>query len=269
MSETSHATPDRTSLQEITTFARALARAGGRIALLHYGQANPQVKFDESLVTQSELAVQEHLRREVAENFPTHRFWGDEVEALTESGEDTCLWVVDPIDGTSAFSNGYPSWGISLSVFHNNRPLVGVFYLPVTIEMYSATVGDRAYMNDERISARSDEIIDNESLLLTYSRFHNDFNTNFPGKVRSLGSSVAHICYVARGAASGAVLKNVHLWDVVSGQVVLAAAGGEIRDLDGKLFEPADYLEQSRIDKVLLATAKGQFKDVKRCLSRL
>lgn len=253
-------------MQEILNFARALARSSGRIALLHYGRANPKVKFDESLVTEADLEVQEHIRSQVAERFPTHRFLGEESPPWEAPGKDGFLWVVDPVDGTSSFAKGYPIWGISMAVLSENEPMLGVFYMPVTGELYSAVLGGKPVCDDQIIMARADEEIDNESLMLTYSRFHRDFDTTFPGKVRSLGSSVAHICYVARGAAWGAVLNNVHVWDVVAGQAILEAAGGEIRDLGGEPFRPADYLEETRVDRVLLAAARGQHKHIQKFL---
>lgn len=254
---------DSATLTEITNFARALARAGGRIAMLHYGQANPQLKFDESLVTEADLAVQAHVKQEVSRRFPEHRFLGEETNITEGPEEGAYLWVVDPVDGTSCFSKGYPVWGVSIAVLHNQKPLLGVFHMPVTGELYSAQIGQKPICDDQIISARTDEVVDNESLMLTYSRFHTDFTTTFPGKVRSLGSTVAHICYVARGAAWGAILGNIHIWDVVAGQAILEAAGGEIRDLDGELFEPSQYLEETRVDKVLMAAAKGQHRHVR------
>jgi len=256
---------DRQMLSDIETFARGLARAGGRIALPFYGHANPQVKYDESLVTEADLSVQEHLRSEVTRSYPEHCFLGEESPQRGE-GESDFLWVVDPVDGTSAFSKGYPIWGVSIAVLFQGKPVVGVFHMPVTGEMYSAIAGGRVLCDDDPIEVRFDEVLDNESLMLTYSRFHNDFSTTFPGKVRSLGSTVAHICYVARGAAWGAVLSNVHVWDVAAGQVILEAAGGELLDLDGKPFVAADYLEETRVDRVLLAAAEGQHAAIREYL---
>lgn len=267
MSNKTDAGPDPATLTEIMSFARALARAGGRIAMLHYGQANPRLKFDETLVTEADLAVQEHLRQEVARRFPDHRFLGEETGTTEGPEQGEYLWVVDPVDGTSCFSKGYPVWGVSLAVLHEEKPVLGVFHMPVTGELFSAHTGGKPICDDEAISARTDEVVDNESLMLTYSRFHRDFDTTFPGKVRSLGSTVAHICYVARGAAWGAVLNNIHIWDVVAGQVILEAAGGEIRDLDGNRFDPARYLEETRVDRVLLAAAKKQHRHVKSYIS--
>lgn len=247
-------------LQEMLTFAKGLARASGALALSYYGRANPTLKFDHSLVTEADLSVQEYIRKEVKATFPDHHFLGEEGVTLPDDrDQQEPLWVVDPVDGTASFCAGMPIWGVSISLFDGVRPVLGVFHLPVTGELYSAVTGTRAMLNDRDIRVR-DEDIDDESLLLTYSRFHSDFTTRFAGKVRSLGSSVAHIGYVARGAACGAVLGNVHVWDVAAGQVILEAAGGSIRDLQGKKIDLAAYLEGEKIDRILIAAAKGQHR---------
>jgi len=260
---------DGVLLKEIHNFARALVRSGGEIAKAHFGHANPEVKYDESLVTEADLEVQEHIRVEVQKKYPDHRFLGEEEPQINDSKDTPFLWVVDPVDGTSAFSKGYPIWGISVALLHGGRPVVGAFYMPITDELFSSTYRSEPVCNDSPIEVRYDETIDNESLMLTYSRFHRDFSTTFPGKVRSLGSSVAHICYVAKGAAWGAVLSRVHVWDVVAGQVILEAAGGKIMDLEGNPFNPEDYLSRTKLDKVLLAAAEGQHRDIMRFLKKI
>lgn len=255
-------------LDEMLTFSKGLARASGALALSYYGRANPTLRYDHDLVTEADLVVQEYIRKEVGEHYPAHKFLGEEANALPEDRDlQEPLWVVDPVDGTAAFCAGMPIWGVSISLFDGPRPAIGVFHMPVTGELYAASKGQQAMLNDRSIEVR-DEAVDDESLLLTYSRFHTDFATQFPGKVRSLGSSVAHIAYVARGAAAGAVLGNVHAWDVAAGQVILEAAGGSIRDMHGKKVDLSNYLEGEKIDRILIAAPDGQHKDIASSLER-
>jgi len=249
-------------LGEMLTFSKGLAQASGALALSYYGRANPTLRYDHDLVTEADLVVQEYIRKEVGECYPAHKFLGEEANALPEDRDlQEPLWVVDPVDGTASFCAGMPIWGVSISLFDGPRPVIGVFHLPVTGELYAACKGGQAMLNDRSIEVR-DEAVDDESLLLTYSRFHTDFSTHFPGKVRSLGSSVAHIAYVARGAAVGAVLGNVHAWDVAAGQVILEAAGGSIRDMGGKKVDLSNFLEGEKIDRILIAAPDGQHKDI-------
>jgi myo-inositol-1(or 4)-monophosphatase len=253
---------NRRERQEILTFAKGLARAAGALAMSYYGRANPLLRYDHDLVTEADLAVQDYIRKEVKGNYPEHRFMGEEGARKASKRDKTeALWVVDPVDGSAGFSAGMPVWGVSIALFDGGKPVIGIIHLPVTGEVYSAMAGGPAMLNDREISVQ-DLALDNESLLLTYSRFHMDFVTHLTGKVRSLGSTAAHMAYVARGAASCAILGNVHVWDLAAGSVLLEAAGGSLCDLDGKKVDLAVYLNGEKIDKVIIAAPKGLHGDV-------
>ncbi|MBU1238474.1 hypothetical protein KJ865_02090, partial [Myxococcota bacterium] len=150
---------------QILHFAEEIVREGGAIALKHYGNADPMLKFDMSLVTEADLEVQDHLETKIGEMFPDHAFLGEErgSKAVEHHGH---LWVVDPVDGTAAFSSELPIWGVSLSHFFEGKLIFGVFYMPATNEMYTG-FGKKAFHNGKRIMARVDDQVDNESVLLT------------------------------------------------------------------------------------------------------
>lgn len=259
----SAAPPVQVSAQEmqgILGFAKGLTRAAGALAMSYFGRASPTLRFDHDLVTEADLAVQDFIRNEVRQSYPEHQFLGEEGDEVPQDRSGP-LWVVDPVDGTASFCVGLPVWGVSIALFLGERPVLGTVFLPVTNELYSAAAGGPAQLNDRPIRVRN-EPIDDESLLLTYSRFHSDFTTSFPGKIRSLGSTAAHLVYVARGAASGAVLGNVHVWDVAAGAVILEAAGGMLRDLDGKKVPLGESLSGERIGRILLASGRNQHEDI-------
>jgi myo-inositol-1(or 4)-monophosphatase len=252
----------RRDLQEVLTFAKGLARSAGALAMSYYGRANPTLRYDHDLVTEADLAVEDYIRQEVSSSYPEHQFLGEEGrKSGGEPDRQQLVWVVDPVDGSAGFSAGMPVWGVSIALFDGPKPVLGIIHLPVTSEVYSAVSGGPAMLNDREIRVR-DQVVDNESLLLTYSRFHSDFLTHTTGKVRSLGSSAAHMAYVARGAATGAVLGNVHVWDVAAGQVVLEAAGGALRDLAGRKVDLAAFLSGQKIEGVLIAAPKGLHPDI-------
>jgi myo-inositol-1(or 4)-monophosphatase len=252
----------RRELQEMLTFTKGLARASGALALTYYGRTNPSLRFDHDLITEADLAVQEYIHKEVLAVYPKHKFLGEEGRAIPRDVDlEDPLWVVDPVDGSASFCAGMPIWGVSIALFDGGKPVLGVVYLPVVNELYSALAGAPAMLNDREICSR-DEIIDNESLLLTYSRFHTDFKSDFSGKIRALGSTAAHIAYVARGAACGAILGRVHVWDVAAGMIILEAAGGTLRELSGKRVDLSRYLDGSRVDTILVAAGKGLHHDI-------
>jgi myo-inositol-1(or 4)-monophosphatase len=259
--------PGSNEWNDILTFAEDIAKEGGKIAMSHYGKADPKLKFDMSLVTEADIEVQSHLESKINSMYPEHKFFGEESSNITNINAQH-LWVVDPVDGTAAFSSELPIWGVSISHFYEGELKFGVFYMPATDDLYTG-MGKKAFHNGKPIKARVDDQVDNECVLLTYSRFHQDFTSDFPGKIRSLGSSVAHVAYVARGAAWGTLLGRVHIWDIAPGLAILKAAGGEIRDLDGKLFDPMEFMDGSSVDRVFLAAAKGQHDQILRYLKKI
>jgi myo-inositol-1(or 4)-monophosphatase len=141
--------------------------------------------------------------------------------------------------------------------------------MPVTGDLFYAIAGQNAYWGEKQIRIPDTGEISNESVLLTYSRFHNQYRSTFPGKIRNLGSTAAHITYVARGRAEGAFLANVSYRDLAAAQVILMAAGGKIHRLDGREFHLSDYLSGQRIEEHLIAAPAGSFDSIRMYLKKM
>ncbi len=242
-------------------FVENTLRKSGSQLLEKYGKGDRQLKFDDELVTEAENAAWEVISQKIKGSFDGHGFLR---EISTEQlGEPDCprfLWIVDTLDGSASFQAGMPVWGVSAALFEKFWPVMGFLYLPVTGELYSAYAAREALLNDRPISVRPDPTVDNESLVLVYSRFHNDFTSNFPGKIRNFGSSAGHLAFVARGAADACIMKNVGIQDLAAGSIILEAAGGEIRYLDGGPFYVGDLMEGKRVEAPLIAAPKGSWK---------
>jgi myo-inositol-1(or 4)-monophosphatase len=239
-------------------FAETLVKQAGEIALKYYGRGNPRVRFDDELVTAADLAIRDVIQTTIFDQYPEHRLLGEGPNQTSyRHGEQGFQWIVDPVDGTANFQAGIPIWGISLALFENFWPILGIFYMPVTRDLYKALAGRKLVVNNTPVKLKPEVSANNESVLLTYSRFHNDFRSTFPGKIRNLGSTAAHLCYVASGRAEAALHKYVYIWDLAAGQILLEAMGGEIRYLDGRPFHLNDYLDGQKIDEPLLAAPAG------------
>ncbi len=257
-------------IEELLRFARETVSKAGDKALGLYGKGNPAVKFDEELVTSAELGLADFFRDRLNSVFPGHGVFGDPLPAEDYvHGEKRYLWIYDPLDGVANFQAGIPIWGISLALLENFWPVFGVTYMPVTGDFFYAIVGQKAYWGETEIRIPDTGEISNESVLLTYSRFHNQYQSTFPGKIRNLGSTAAHIIYVARGRAEGALLANVSYRDLAAAQIILMAAGGKIHRLDGREFHLSDYLGGQRIEEHLIAAPEGSFESIRMYLKRL
>ncbi|MGA8833535.1 MAG: inositol monophosphatase family protein [Desulfomonilaceae bacterium] len=247
-------------LWTLKEFVENTLRKSGVVLLEMYGRGNQKLKFDDQLVTEAENRAWEIIQNKISGSFDGHGFLRDLSEEQLRGPEaPRFIWIVDTLDGAASFQAGMPVWGISAALFEKFWPVLGFLYLPVTGELYSAYAGKEAFLNDRPIKVRQDPSVDNESLVLVYSRFHCDFSSNFPGKIRNLGSSAGHLAYIARGAADACIMKNVTVRDLAAGSIILQAAGGEIRYLDGRPFHVGDFLDGQRIEDPLIAAPKGCF----------
>jgi myo-inositol-1(or 4)-monophosphatase len=244
-------------LRTLKEFVENTLRKSGVSLMEMYGKGNKRTKFDDELVTEADNIVWTTISSKILSSFEGHGF----LRELSEediSGDDCprFLWILDTLDGVASFQAGMPVWGISAALFELFWPVLGFLYLPVTGELYSAYAGREALLNDVPIRVREDPTIDNESLVLVYSRFHKDFVSDFPGKLRNFGSSAGHLAYVARGGADACILKNVNIQDLAAGSIILEAAGGQIKFFDGSDFHVGDYFDGRRIDQPLIAAPK-------------
>jgi myo-inositol-1(or 4)-monophosphatase len=254
---------EKNGIEELTRFAMEVVRSSGEKALSYYGKGSPSIKFDEGLVTEAELQLGEFFQDQLAMHFPEHRVFNNsqDNQAYTHEG-DGALWVYDPLDGVANFQAGIPIWGVSLALLENFWPVFGMFYMPVTGDLFHASAGQKAFRGEESILVSSQEDIDDESLLFTYSRFHNHFQSTFPGKVRSLGCTTAHLCYVAMGRAEAALIANESYQDLAAARVIVEASGGKIYKMDGSEFFLNEYLDGQRIAEPLLVTAPAIYSQV-------
>ncbi len=265
--------PQSLNERELTTlkeFVENTLRKSGSALLEMYGKGNKRTKFDDELVTEADNIVWKIISSKIASSFEGHGFLR-ELSDEEISGNDCprFLWIIDTLDGVASFQAGMPVWGVSVALFELFWPVLGFLYLPVTGELYSAYAGREALLNDCPIRVREDPSIDNESLILVYSRFHQDFVSDFPGKIRNFGSSAGHLAYVARGSADACILKNVNIRDLAAGSIILQAAGGQIKYLDGSDFHIGEHFDGKRIDEPLIAAPKNAHESFVKHFRRL
>lgn len=255
------------ALEDLTQFAVDVIRRSGEQAMLYYGKGSEEVSFDERLVTEAELHIMNFFQSELYRRFPDHQLFGNNEERQTYSHDESrYLWVFDAMDGVANFQAGIPIWGMSLALLENFWPVFGAFYMPITGDLFHARAGQAAYRNGNVVRISPRETIDDESLLLTYSRFHRYFKTDFPGKMRNLGCTTAHICYVAMGRADGAIIANESFQGLAAARVILEAAGGKVCNFDGCNFHLNEYLDGQKIDDHLVAAAAENASQIRECI---
>jgi myo-inositol-1(or 4)-monophosphatase len=252
---------------ELYIFAQETIREVGSKALHFYGKGRHRPPFDQDLVTQAELQLNSEFQQIITQRYPMHQIYGQAPlgEGYTHGGK-RYLWVFDPLDGVDNFQSGIPIWGMSLALYENYWPILGLFFMPVTQDLFRAGVGEKAYWNDRPIQIEDRGGAVQESLLLTFSRFHQTYECRFPGKIRDFGSTGAHACYVAMGRADVAFFANESFKDLAAVSIIIEAAGGQLSKIDGRPFLLGDFIEGQRIEGHIMAAGKTIIQPVLDCL---
>lgn len=250
-------------IQNLAGFATDLVQRLGHEALRFYGKGKSNLKFDPELVTAAELHLTGFFQDQLQARYPEHRIFNHHQNDTAYTHEQgRYLWIFDPVDGVDNFQTGIPVWGVSLALLENFWPIFSVFYMPVTQDLFHARAGRHAFWGEERIRVSAQKDINDESILLTYSRFHLQYHSKFPGKIRNLGCATAHICYVAMGRADAALITHESYQGLAAARTIIEAAGGKIFKMDGSGFFLNEYLDGKSINDHLLVVAPENFSTV-------
>ena len=250
-------------IDALTTFAIQTIQSAGEAALVRFGKGRGSGTFDEALVTQAELYIGSHFQKQLSERYPDHQLFTSTIVPTAYTHDDRrYLWIFDPIDGVDNFQAGIPIWGMSLALLENFWPVFGAFYMPATGDLFHARAGGKAFWGESPICMANDRTIGDESLMFTFSRFHRFYTSDFPGKIRNLGCTGAHLCYVAMGRGDVAVTANETFQDLAATRVIVEAAGGRLFRTNGEKFYLNDFLNGQRIEEHLLATSPASCPSV-------
>lgn len=151
-------------------------------------------------------------------------------------------WVVDPLDGTSNFSQGLPFFGITIALLRNNQVEIGVTFNPITSDCFYTQRGKGAYQNGKPIKVSS---LSANLIFLSFG-YTQEGRTRFVKAaeillkngyfIRKFGSSAIELCYLAKGTADAFICSGDELWDYAAGIILVEEAGGKVTDWKGNLW---------------------------------
>ncbi len=185
-------------------------------------------------------ACEEVIRTELKRRYPDHQILGEE---HGNSGDNEHVWLIDPIDGTSNYLRGIPHYAISIALSVKGRIEQGVVYDPTRDELFAASRGTGATLNNRRI--RVSGRIDLGTAVLgaafpfrsrrLMSAYMNMFNTLFEQceDVRRAGAASLDLAYVACGRLDGYWELALKPWDTAAGALLVQEAGGVVMDIAG------------------------------------
>lgn len=199
------------------------------------------------VVTRADKESEDLIVRSILDRYPDHKILGE--EGGYRGNEDSeYMWVIDPLDGTTNYSQGLPLFCISVALQYKGETLVGVVFAPYMGELFTAVKGGGAYLKcgergDERIRV-SDKKTLGPSVIATGFPYDKDINRDNNSDnlarivphvrdIRRMGTAAYDICCVASGFLDGYWEFSLHLWDVCAANLILQEAGGIVSELSG------------------------------------
>jgi myo-inositol-1(or 4)-monophosphatase len=232
------------------------ARKAGRSLVKDFREVeNLQVSMKGAgdFVSKADLAAEAILKDELLGARPTYGWLAEEGGEI-EGQDPTRRWIVDPLDGTTNFLHGLPHWAISIALEHKGQIVSGVIYDAAKDEMFYAEKGMGAWLNDSnrlRVSGRARMI---ESVFATGIPFASkntlpatlqDLARIMPecAGVRRFGSAALDMAYVAAGRYDGYWERELNIWDLAAGYLIVQEAGGMV----GPIRDGHDPLKNGNI----------------------
>ena len=201
--------------------SKILIRDFGEIEKLQVSKKSPT-----DFVTNSDLKVEKIIIEELEKARPNFSFISEE-KGIKKNKDTNNTWIIDPIDGTINFLHGIPHFAISIALKSDNEIISGLIYDPIKDEMFYAEKNNGAFLNNQRIRVSNKNNL-NECLFALGGRIKNE--PNFAN--RRSGSAALDLAYVAAGRYDGYYQKNLNLWDIAAGIVLVTEAGGILKDLN-------------------------------------
>jgi myo-inositol-1(or 4)-monophosphatase len=229
------------------------ARSAGSIinrAALDVESVRISQKQVNDFVTEVDHAAEQIIIETLLAAYPGHGIWAEESGREHGAQDSEFVWIIDPLDGTTNFIHGLPVYCVSIALAVRGKVEQAVIYDPTRNDLFTATKGRGAYLNDRRLRV-SKRIRLQECLISTGFPFRpgDDFNSylHMMGDVmkktaglRRPGSAALDLAYVAAGFTDGFFETGLQPWDVAAGSLLVTEAGGLVGNFTG---EP-DFLEQ-------------------------
>ena len=226
-------------------FAIETAREAGQILLDKFGKVSVSFKSEANPVTEADLASEKYIVEKIRSYYPKHSILGEESGA-TDIPNAEYKWIIDPLDGTTNYSHGYPCFCVSIGLEYNGEIILGVIYDPTRNELFAAERGHGATLNGRKITVSATEELRYALLVTGFPYSIVSGNANFEKNIKNFliksqavrrdGSAALDMCYVACGRFDGFWEEGLNAWDVAAGLIILEEAGGKISYYDGSKF---------------------------------
>ena len=230
------------------------ARAAGDIIVRNMDRLDRikvATKQNNDFVSNVDHLAEETIISTIKQAYPDHGIFAEESGKQAEGSE--FQWIIDPLDGTTNYLHGFPQFAVSIALKYKDRLEVGVIYDPVSQELFTASRGNGAMLNDRKIRVTSHKGLQNallgtgfpyydQSYLDTYLETMKELMQRTSG-IRRPGSAALDLAWLAAGRIDGFWEFNLKAWDIAAGALIVREAGGIVSDFENK----GNYLESGDI----------------------
>ena len=241
------------------------ARAAGDVILRYHNQVDILTIENKSIndfVSEVDKSAEKAIINEIKKAFPKHSILAE--ESGKTLGDDDFLWIIDPLDGTTNYLHGFPQYAVSIALLEKGVTTHAVIYDPFKEELFTASKGEGAYLNNERIRVTISKGLE-DTLIGTGFPFKNPqhldcyldtFKAILPhvSDIRRAGAAALDLAYVAAGRPDGFWEIGLNSWDMAAGALLVKEAGGFIGDFSGR----DKYMETGNV----VAGNAGVYKEI-------
>ncbi len=241
-------------MQPMVNIAVRAARAAGDIIVRNMDRLDRLkvvTKQNNDFVSNVDQMAEQTIIATIKEAYPEHGILAE--ESGTQSEQSEFQWIIDPLDGTTNYLHGFPQFSVSIALKYKNRLEVGVIYDPVSQELFTASRGNGATLNDKKIRVTGHVGLKNallgtgfpyydQSYLDTYLETMKELMKRTAG-LRRPGSAALDLAWLAAGRIDGFWEFNLKAWDIAAGALIVREAGGIVSDFENK----DGYLESGDI----------------------
>lgn len=227
-------------------FAVTLAREAGEILMRSHGKIERNeigYKGWRNLVTEIDIAVEDHVARRIMERFPGHGILGEERVKKDPDPQCPYRWVIDPLDGTTNYVHSHPVFCVSICLEDAGEGIAGVVFAPYLEEMFTAEKGGGSYFNGNRCRVSEERQLRHALLASGFAYGKDDrVDANLVHwsrlslvcrGLRRCGAAALDLAYVACGRYDGFWELFLSPWDVAAGGLLVSEAGGVVSDFEG------------------------------------
>jgi len=239
-------------LQPAVNIMVKAARAGGNVLLRHMHRLdalNIVEKARMDYASEVDEKAEEAIIKELRRAQPDYAILGEEGGAQPGArGGSRYTWVIDPLDGTSNYLHGFPHWCVSIALCEGAEPLHAVIFDPLRNELFTATRGSGAQLNERRIRVSERRDLTGSMIATGFApreRARADAQLECikallgeAEDIRRAGSAALDLAYVACGRVDAYFEAGVQAWDIAAGVLLVREAGGKVCDFNGAAIGP-------------------------------